>query len=403
MTTDTIKRPSRRNLVITGSVIGIVLVVIVVYGTLSRIDSYKESVRWTNQQAIPTVTLAKITKGSALESVALPSNIQPFNKAAIFARTDGYIKSWSADIGAHVKAGDVLGVIDSPDLDQQLIQAHAQLVSAQADEKLATLTAKRWHALVPSQAVSQQAADEKEGDAATKQAAVDAADANVKRLEALESFKTLVAPFDGVVTVRNTDIGALINAGASGKELFEVSDLHRARIYVNVPQALAASMTEGLKATFDLPQYPGEHFTAEVVSTSNAVSENSRTMLVQLQADNPDNKLWPGTYCDVHFDIPSNPNTTLVPATALLPADKGMQVAVLGDDNKVTLKSVELGRDMGAHVEIVSGLSADDRLIDNPPETLITGTTVQLAAQPQDNAKPDDKPKDASADKKGDN
>jgi RND family efflux transporter MFP subunit len=217
---------------------------------------------------------------------------------------------------------------------------------------------------------------------APQKAIADAAQANVRQLEAMASFKSIVAPFDGVVTQRNTDVGALINAGSGGtvQALFEIADLHRVRIYVQVPQAYTAAVHPGMKATFELPQYPGQQFDASVVTTSNAMDVNSRSMLVELQADNADGKFAQGTYCTVRFQLPADPNTMRVPATALMPANQGVQVAVLGDADKVVLKTVQVGRDLGDAVEVIAGLSPSDRVIDSPPETLQGGDAVQLAA-----------------------
>jgi RND family efflux transporter MFP subunit len=229
--------------------------------------------------------------------------------------------------------------------------------------------------------MAQQAADQAIADAAAKKAVMDADAAYVRQLEAMESFKQIVAPFDGIVTARNTDIGALINSGsAAGQELFEVSDLHRVRIYVQVPQAFSADLHPGLRATFQMPQYPGQKFDATLVTTSNAMNAMSRSMLVELQADNLDGKLFAGVYCRVDFLIPNDPNMMRVPATALMPANRGMQVAVLGADNKVALKLIQLGRDFGDSVEVKAGLAPQDRVIDSPPETLQSGNAVQLAA-----------------------
>jgi RND family efflux transporter MFP subunit len=246
------------------------------------------------------------------------------------------------------------------------------------------VTAQRWKTLAASQWVSQQANDDKAGAAAADKAIADAAQANVAQLETMESFKNLTAPFDGVVTQRNTDVGALINAGSgnAGQPLFEVSDLHKVRIYVEVPQALSAGLTLGLKATFELPQYPGQQFTATLITTSHAMAANSRSMQVELQADNADGKLTSGAYCLVHLQLPVDPSMVRLPATALLPVDRGVEVAVLSDDNKAVLKSVELGRDFGDSVEVKAGLSPSDRVIDSPPETLQSGDAVQLALTP---------------------
>jgi RND family efflux transporter MFP subunit len=312
--------------------------------------------------------------------VTLPGTIQAYYRAAIYARVSGYLQSWQADIGAHVKGGQLLASIDTPDLDQEFAQAKADLATATANAQLAAVTAERWNALVKLQWVSKQTADDKNGSAAATKATMDAASANVKRLEAMEGFKNIVAPFDGVVTARKTDIGALINAGNAGQELFEVSDLHKVRIYVQVPQAFTAELQPGLQATFEMRQYPGQQFDAKVVTTSNAMELNSRSMLVELQADNADGKLFAGAYCQVHFQLPNNPNEMRVPATALVPADRGAQVALLGNDGKAVLKPVQLGRDFGDSVEVVAGLSPSDRVIDSPPETLQSGDQVQLAA-----------------------
>jgi RND family efflux transporter MFP subunit len=330
---------------------------------------------------VPTVSLAQPSYGDAAGALTLPGRIAPYNQAPIYARVSGYLKSWQADIGTPVKAGQELALIDTPDLDQQLDQAKADLANADANAKLAAVTAKRWQALGGSQSVAQQAVDEKTSDATAKKAAEDAADADVRRLEALEAFKTIVAPFDGTVTARNTDIGALINAGGnSGQALFEVSDLHRVRIYVQVPQAFIAELEPGMSATFDMPQHPGKQFTAALVTSANALSNSSASMLVELQTDNPDDIFKPGAYCQVHFQFPGNSKLERIPATALASSDSGAEVAVLGSDGKATLKPVQLGRDFGDSVEIVSGLSPSDRVIDNPPETLADGDAVQLVA-----------------------
>jgi RND family efflux transporter MFP subunit len=375
----TIPRP--RRLLLAGIVALVAAGAIVATGLVSRARSRQDLVQWTNAQAVPTVALAQLSHGDAEQSLILPGNIQPYNKAAIYARVSGYLHAWNKDIGAHVKAGEVLATIDAPDLDQQLAQARATLASAKANHDIAAIIAGRNDILVKKQIVAQQAADQANADAAAKQAVMDANAANVRQLEAMESFKQIVAPFDGVVTARNTDVGALINAGSTaGQELFEVSDLHRVRIYVQVPQAYSAELHPGLHATFVLPQYPGRTFDATLVTTSNAMNVTSRSMQVELQADNPDGTLLGGSYCEVEFHIPGDPNMVRVPATALLPVDHGAQVAVLGDGNKVVLKPVQLGRDFGDSVEVTAGLAAQDRVIDSPPETLRSGDLVRLAA-----------------------
>jgi RND family efflux transporter MFP subunit len=384
MSSETIKAPSRRSLQ-TAAVAAVLLAGVVVgYGFIDRAQSKQEVADWTSTQAIPTVALAQLNSASSHQTLTLPGNIQPFNRAAIFARVNGYVKSWDYDIGSPVKAGQVLASIDAPDLDQQLSQAKATLASVKANEQIATLTASRNNILVQKQIVAQQLADQTAADATAKQAVVDANEANVRQLEAMQSFKTLAAPFDGVVTARNVELGQLINAGGSGQALFEVSDLHRVRIYVQVPQSFSAGLKVGMKATFEMPQYPGVQFDATLSHISKAINLGSHTMQVELQADNAAGKFFGGSYCNVHFEIPTDANLVRIPSTALVTGNTGTQVATLDSNNKVVLKSVQLGRDLGDSVEVLAGLLPSDRIINNPSETLAAGDTVRVAtATPQ--------------------
>src|ERR1700682_1766621 len=344
MSQQSVRTPRLHRLLLVGIIAAVAAGSIAVNGLISRHRTNQDLVKWSNAQAIPTVALAQLVHGDAAQTLILPGDIQPLNKAAIYARVNGYLKSWQQDIGAHVTAGQVLASIEAPDLDQQLAQARATLASAKANYDIAVLTANRDDILAKKQALSQELADQTAADAAAKKAIMDADEANVRQLEAMESFKQIVAPCDGIVTARNTDIGALINAGSTaGQQLFEVSDLHQVRIYVQVPQAFSAGLRPGLKATFEMPQYPGRQFDATLNTTSNAMNATSRSMLVELQADNSDGILLGGTYCQVEFQIPGNPNTVCRPATALVPVDNGAQVAVLGDGNKVTLTPIQLG------------------------------------------------------------
>ncbi|MEA2909853.1 MAG: rane fusion protein multidrug efflux system, partial [Bradyrhizobium sp.] len=376
-----------RSLLLAAVILSLAAAAIAATGLISRARSNQELTQWTNAQTVPTVALAQITTDTGTQNLTLPGTIQPYNKAAIYARVNGYLKTWQQDIGAHVTAGQTLATIEAPDLDQQLAQARATLASAKASYDMAAVTATRYDILVKKQAISLQTGDQSAADAAAKKAVVDANEANVRQLEAMESFKQIVAPFDGTVTVRNTDIGALINAGsASGQELFELSDLHRVRIYVQVPQAFSAGLRPGLKATFEMPQFPGQQFDATVVTSSNAMSATSHSMLVELQTDNPAGKFFAGAYCQVHFQLPGDPNTVRVPATALVPVDHGAQVAVLSSDSKAMLKKVQLGKDFGDSIEVVAGLSPSDRVIDNPPETLRSGDAVELTSAPSQSA-----------------
>jgi RND family efflux transporter MFP subunit len=380
MPSQDIKAPSRRSL-LTAAIAAILLASVVVgYGFFDRAQSKQEVVQWTNTQAIPTVALAQLVPGSPHQMLTLPGNIQPYNRAAIFARVNGYVKSWDHDIGSPVKAGQALADIDAPDLDQQLSQAKATLASVRANLQIASLTANRNNILLQKQIVAQQLADQTTADATAKEAVVDANEANVRQLEAMQSFKTLAAPFDGVVTARNVEIGQLINSGGSGLPLFEVSDLHRVRIFVQVPQSFTAGLAPGMKATFEMPQYPGVQFEAAVSHISKAINASSHSMQVELQADNAAGKFFGGSYCNVHFEIPSDANLVVIPSTALVTGNQGTQVATLDGNDKVVLKKVQLGRDLGDSVEVIAGLTPSDRIINNPPETLAAGDTVRLAA-----------------------
>jgi RND family efflux transporter MFP subunit len=350
-------------------------------GIWSRDSAQARLQTWTDAQAIPSVSVVSPDHATAGQDVVLPGTIQAFIDAPLYARVPGYLKSWYTDIGAHVRRGDVLAVIETPDLDQQLNRAIANLASARADLRLADLTARRWTALLKTNSVSQQAADEKSGDAEAKQAAVQAAQAEVDRLQALKGFATITAPFDGVVTARQTDIGDLIDAGGGqGKALFNVSDMRRMRVYVQVPQAYAAELHAGLAASLALPQYPGVTFPARLATTANAINEQSRTVLVELLADNPQGRLWPGTFAQVTFELP--PTATLsVPTSAVIFQEHGTQLALVDETGHVRLQNVTLGRDLGTRVEVLRGLGAGDRVIDSPPDALDNGDRVRVIDQ----------------------
>jgi RND family efflux transporter MFP subunit len=331
----------------------------------------------TEADAVPTVSLIDPGPGVSHEELVLPGNVQAWFDAPIYARVPGYLKKWYFDIGAQVKTGDLLAEIETPELDQQLRQAQADLATAVAKEKLAEITAKRWHDMLASDSVSKQEADEKSGDFEAKAATMAAARANVERLHALSSFKRIVAPFDGVVTARKTDIGALINAGSSsGGELFRVADTHKLRVYVQVPQTYSALVESGMKAQLHFPEQPERTFPATVVGTSQAINESSRALLVQLEADNANGKLISGSYAEVHFDLPATPGVLQLPVTALLFRQHGMKVATVGSDGRVALKNIQIGRDLGTRVEVVAGLDAADRIIDSPPDWIAQGDQV---------------------------
>jgi RND family efflux transporter MFP subunit len=388
MPSEDIKAPSRKSLLTAAAAAVLIAGIVLGYGFIGRAQSKQEVTDWTNTHAIPTVALAGLIPGSSHQTLTLPGNIQPFNRAAIFARVSGYVKSWDHDIGSPVKAGQVLASIDAPDLDQQLGQAKATLASVRANHQIASLTANRNNILLQKQIVAQQLADQTDADAKAKEAVVDANEANVRQLEAMQSFKTLAAPFDGVVTARNVELGMLINSGGSGQPLFEVSDLHRVRIYVQVPQSFTAGLTVGMKATFEMPQYPAAQFEATLSHISKSINQNSHSMQVELQADNAAGKFFGGSYCNVHFEIPTDANLVKVPSTVLITGNQGTQIATLDSNDKVVLKSVQLGRDLGDSVEVIAGLTPSDRIINSPPETLVTGDTVRVTGATSQTAGP---------------
>lgn len=376
--------PRRRNRVLALVLIALLIVaaVVAVTGIMKRQQTDAALAKWTAAQAIPTVAVISPKPATGNRELVLPGDIEAYYEAPIYARVNGYLKMWYDDIGARVKAGQLLALIDTPDLDQQLEQAKSDLASVKASAALAELTAKRWQNLLSSNAVSQQTSDEKAGDALAKKALVQAAEAKVHQLDAMEGFKRIIAPFDGVVTARDTDIGALINAGSGGggTELFKVADIHQMRVYVRVPQAYSAQLHVGMPVTLRLPQYPQQTFPAKLDTTSNAISKESRTVLVELLADNPDGKLWPGTFAEVHFELPPAPGTYDVPTSALLFRSHGLQVATVGPDNKIVMKSLTIARDLGTVVEVERGISPTDRIVDSPPDSLAQGDEVKLAA-----------------------
>ncbi len=370
-------------------VLGLVLLVVLIgaaalgaKGVLKRQDNDAKLAAWTDAQAIPTVNVVLPAKGAKAQDLILPGDIQAFYEAPIYARVPGYLKMWYQDIGARVKAGQLLGEIDTPDLDQQLAQAKSDLASVEADYQLAVVTAKRWKALVASNSVSQQVTDEKVAAAVAKKALVAGSQANVDRLNALEGFKRLVAPFDGVVTGRETDVGALINVGSadSNAVLFKVADIHEMRVYVRVPQAYSSQLYPGMTADLKLAQYPHDIFKAKLETLSNAITEGSRTVLVELLAKNPEGKLWPGTFAEIYFHLPPDADIYRLPASSMVFRQHGLQVATVGPDNKVLLKPITPGRNLGVELEVLSGLSPSDRVIANPPDSIDTGDEVKVAA-----------------------
>lgn len=371
----------KRQLSAIGIAGALVAVVIVVAGIMVRTTHEHQLKNWTNAQAIPTVSVIVPARPIQSGSLDLPGRLEAFTNAPIYARVSGYLKSWRVDIGNTVKAGEELAEIDTPELDQQLNQAKADLASAQAAESLAKTTADRWQALQDTDSVSRQEVDERTQDYAAKKARVAAARANVDRLVATKGFARIVAPFDGVITARNTDIGELINAGeGTGPQLFSLASVDKLRVYVRVPQDYAPLVKPGGTATFNVPEYPGKTFMANIVGLADSVSPGSGTTLVQLMVDNPGHLLLPGSYVTMHFALPVEAGTVRVPASALIFDNKGLRVATLDSHDEVRFKSVAIERDLGNAVEIGSGLTDNDRVIDTPPDGLVAGDQVHVAS-----------------------
>jgi membrane fusion protein (multidrug efflux system) len=388
-----VRRPARsRRILFLLSFVAVCAIALAAFGIHDRAKSKQEVKAWTDEQAVPAVRVVQAEPGPPEQSLLLPGNVGAFNINSLFPRASGYVTAWHSDIGARVKKGDVLVTISAPDLDQQLEQAKAQLVQlqaaveqAQANADLGVVTNARTVKLVAQGWSTLEQGDTDRLNSASRNAALAVAKANVtaqvaavNRLQELTGFEQIKAPFDGVVTARNVNIGDLLNAGGTtGRALYQIADIHRMRIFVNVPQAFLGELKPGVKATLHIPGHQ-ETFDAELSSTSNAVEETSRTALVELQADNPNGKLWPGAFTEVQFHIPSDANTLRIPSTALIFGTNGMRVAAVDANNKVVLKTVKLGRDLGNHIEIQSGLSLTDRLIDNPQESIEAGSVVRV-------------------------
>ena len=391
-----IRAPGRRQSssgsgkVIFGLVILLIVAGIILFrGVTARVRASEEVKADTNALAVPAVSLAQPKLGAPHEELVLPGNIQAFIDAPIYARTNGYLKRWYVDIGGKVKEGQLLAEIDTPELDQQLQQAKADLATAQANYDLAGTTAARYQALLKSDSVARQDADNAEGDAHAKKAMVDSASGNVKRLEQLQSFEKVYAPFNGVLTARNTDIGQLIGSGSGSgaKELFHVAAIHTLRVFVNVPQQYSPSAVAGVEAYLTMPQFPGRHFPGKLVRTSEAIDQASRTLLAEVDVVNLKGEILPGAYAEVHFKLPSAASAVVVPVTALIFRSEGLRIAVVRNDHAVMLPVI-LGRDYGTEVEVVSGLDGHEKVITNPPDSLVDGQEVRKAEPKADSEGP---------------
>jgi RND family efflux transporter MFP subunit len=374
---------SRRGLRLTGIVLILIAAGVVLSGIMTRRMADARLSEWAEAQAVPVVAVAPPDSRGKRTTIDLPGRLEAYSQAQLYARVSGYLKEWKADIGTPVKAGQLLAEIEAPDLDQQIMQAEAGVSSARANAELASQTLQRGQSLVTSGAVSKQDLDRRSADSANQQGLVKSAQANLDRLRVLEKYKRIVAPFDGLVTTRTTDVGALISAGSGGgPALFVVSDTSRLRAYVNVPQNYVPSVKLGTKAQLVVPEYPGKTFLATVEASSQSVDIASGTTRMLLVVDNAGGELMTGAFANVRLELPNPATTMSVPASALIFDQGGLRVATVGPDDRIVLKPITISRDLGREVEIASGLDADDRVVTSPPDGIATGDQVRIAGAP---------------------
>ncbi len=371
--------------IVTFLLIAIVVAVVVIWGISSRRAANAQLSMETRDLAIPTVAVIHPKLGAPQQEIVIPGDMQPFADAGIFARTNGYLKKWYADIGTNVKEGQLLAEIDSPEIDQQLEQARADLATATANFKLAEVTATRYKDLLKTDSVAQQDVDNASGNFDARKTAVESAQANVKRLQQMQSFEKVYAPFAGMITARNTDIGQLIDSGSSGgtaRELFHIAAMNPLRVYINVPQYDSPQIKPGLHADLVLTEFPGKRFQGTVVRSSGAIDNTSRTLLTEVDVENSSHLLKPGGYVEVHLKMPSPINTFTIPVNTTIFKSAGLQVATVQDGKKIKLIPVTPGRDFGTDIEIVAGLNGNESVVLNPSDSLSDGTQVQLAETP---------------------
>jgi RND family efflux transporter MFP subunit len=350
------------------------------WGISTRAKSLDVVTRETRELAVPTVSVIAPERGAPQQEIVLPGTMQAFTDAGIFARAPGYLRKWYVDLGAPVRTGQLMADIDTPEIDQQLEQARADLATAEANARLAQLTAERYRDLIKTDSVSKQDLDNANGSLEAKATSVTSAQANVKRLEQLKGFGKITAPFDGVVTARNTDVGALIDSGSNAKELFHVAAVHRLRVFVNVPQVYSRAARPGIKADLTLTEFPGRSFTGTLARTAQSIDIASRTLLTEIDVENPKGELLPGSYAEVHLKLASEASTFKLPVNAVIFRTEGVRIAVVGPDGKVALLPVTLGRDYGNSLEVVSGLAGTERIIINAPDSIEAGQAVNVAA-----------------------
>jgi RND family efflux transporter MFP subunit len=364
----------------------VIAVLLVIFGILPRIQARTALRQETLRMAVPTVAVVQPKRSAPAQEIVLPANVQAFADAPIYARTNGYLKRWYVDIGSRVKEGQLLAEIDTPEVTQQLRQARADLGTAQANLNLSKITADRFQGLLKTDSVSKQESDNAAGDYEAKQANVQSAQANVKRLEELQSFQRIYAPFSGVITARNTDVGALINSGSSsgnGNELFHITQPDKLRVYVSVPQIYSQAAKAGITADLTLAEFPGRRFQGKLVRTANAIDPTSRTLLVEIAVDNPTGQLFTGSYAEVHFKLPTPTTSLILPVNTLLFRSEGLRVATVGQGQKVELKQITIGHDFGSEVEVVAGLNGNEDVIVNPPDSVVEGEAVRIAQTQQ--------------------
>jgi RND family efflux transporter MFP subunit len=377
-------RPAPRGLRKAAVIFVVLAVGVAAYGLVSRAAQNSRLRDLTEAQALPNVAVETPSSSENQNGIDLPGRLQAYIQAPIYARVPGYLKDWKHDIGSRVKAGELLAEIETPDLDQQLMQARADLSAAEANAKLAEITAKRWQALAGTDAVAKQDVDQRTFTWNADLAQVKSAQANVDRLVAEAGFKRLVAPFDGIITARETDVGALINAGAAGgAELFVVSETRKLRVYVSVPQNSVPSVPPGTRATIRVPEHPGAVYTGTVEASAQAVTPSTGTTLMQIIVDNAAGEMMPGDFASIHLDIKSEGPVLSVSSSALIFDARGLSVATVGADNRVLVKPVTVQRDLGSVIEIASGLEAGDRVIQNPPDGISSGALVNVIAKPK--------------------
>jgi RND family efflux transporter MFP subunit len=362
-------------------VTSVAVVAAVVWGILPRIQARGAVANETKEMAIPTVAVVHPQRSAPSHELVLPANVQAYIDAPIYARTNGYLKKWYADIGARVTVGQLLAEIETPEVDQQLRQARADLATAEANLSLAKITAYRFTELLKTDSVSKQDTDNAEANYAAQKATVQAGEANVKRLEQLQSFEKIYAPFPGVITVRNTDIGALIDSGSSGgtrTELFHIAQPDRLRVYVNVPQVYSQAAKPGLTAALVFPEFPGQRFEGKLVRTGDAIDQNTRTLLVEIAVNNPAGTLLSGAYAEVHLKLPGAAPSFTLPVSTLLFRSEGLKVVTVNDNQHAELRPITIGRDYGTEVEVLVGLKGDESVIVNPPDFIVSGDEVRV-------------------------